>query len=222
MKYHIGDIGFNSKKSAEDFTRNKLEKSRLGYHDGDSELFDFLGDLINLHPNADYHIGEGIEKFHLSRRKMGMHLEYMREDNFRDAFSWKKCTKFQTKDPERDAKENLNASMRFAIKPFVDLYKKNYYKKNKKLNCDLCDKNTTEFDPTNYHTDHIIYFRDIKKDFLEINQLPIPNLFDDHHILYSRIFRKEDSNFENNWIEFHNEKAIYRILCAKCNQCNKG
>jgi hypothetical protein len=106
-------------------------------------------------------------------------------------------------------RDNLKIAMRVSIQPQIDKYKKNNYIKV----CELCKgHNHIEID---HHSDKSPFAK-LYICFMEINKLPIPIEFDDTKG-HMKCFKKIDYNFEKNWIEYHKENAILRMLCRRCN-----
>lgn len=68
--------------------------------------------------------------------------------------------------------------------------------------------------------DHIDpQFIDIQMNFIELNTYN-PSEFDETS-WHCKIFRKEDSDYENSWYKFHKKHAILRMLCKMCNTSRK-
>lgn len=106
-------------------------------------------------------------------------------------------------------RDNLKIAMRVSIQPQIKEYKKN----NPIKVCELCDKHDIiEID----HHSEKSPFAKLCNDFMEINKLPIPTSFDDTES-HMKCFKELDSDFENSWVEYHNENAILRMLCRTCN-----
>ncbi len=106
-------------------------------------------------------------------------------------------------------KDKLNIAMRVAIQPQIDEYRKNItvYK------CDLCsDYENIEID---HHSEKMPFVK-LCCDFMKINTLSIPNTFD-NTIGHQKCFRYIDHIFEEQWVRFHRENAILRMLCRRCN-----
>ena len=104
-------------------------------------------------------------------------------------------------------KDNLTIAMRNAILPQIFKFRNT----NVKV-CKLC-KSTK-----NIQVDHHEpQFTDIKTNFIEnIWKEKLPNKFkpNDSH---SKVFIKDDSNFNKEWFDYHEQNALLRILCKKCN-----
>ena len=59
-------------------------------------------------------------------------------------------------------------------------------------------------------------FIDLKTEFLNNWESPLPNIFEEN-ISHSKIFINTDNEFEDSWNEFHRTNATLRILCKNCN-----
>ena len=89
------------------------------------------------------------------------------------------------------------------------------FKNKSNFICALCP-NTDKL-----QVDHIIHFDEIVFNFINImknKNIKIPNLFgetDDN--THRRCFLKANNDFKNEWITYHFENALLRILCQTCN-----
>jgi len=106
---------------------------------------------------------------------------------------------------------DLSGAMRFAIYPQIKYFKENL----KELKCANCntDKNI-EIDHT------VIHFIDLQKNFIKDSGLKPPTCFKDTD-WNGRVFRDEDSIFENEWKKYHKQNAKLQPLCKKCNLTKK-
>lgn len=96
--------------------------------------------------------------------------------------------------------------MRNAIENQIEEYRNKY----NELKCEKCNsKSKPEVD----HTE--ILFVELYENFIK-DRKDIPCEFN-NSILNSKCLKREDKKFEEEWIEYHKEKAILRILCSKCN-----
>ena len=106
-------------------------------------------------------------------------------------------------------KDNLNTAMRVSVQPQIDEYKNNNFIKV----CELCGEiDEIEID----HHSEKAPFAKLYSDFMKLNTLPIPASFDNTKS-HMKCFKEFDYNFEKNWIQYHKEHAILRMLCRKCN-----
>jgi hypothetical protein len=107
-------------------------------------------------------------------------------------------------------KNNLLVAMRVAIQPQIDEYRL-------KNRIDLCEKcGSTDRIEIDHHNEKKT-FQMLYCDFMSINDLNIPNTFDntEGHL---KCFKKTDKLFEEKWIAYHRDNAILRMLCRKCNE----
>jgi len=82
--------------------------------------------------------------------------------------------------------------------------------------CDLCGAPITGSQAT--HVDHVVQFSELKKNFLRDWSGDIPTKF---HTDPQRggfiAFIEADYDFETSWMEYHNKKAVLRVVHDKCN-----
>ena len=135
-------------------------------------------------------------------------IRIIKTDNSSDTISYAQCCKtLEQQKKEQDSLFNLATSMRVAIKPQISEFRKNNIKY-----CSLC-KNSNII----LHVDHIYEFNLLMKDFLKDN-MKYPTNFNKNKESSETIFKPEDIDFENKWVEYHKQKATLRILCASCNK----
>jgi hypothetical protein len=207
----ITEFSFNSKKDLEEYTRkliNKLEcpSSIKPNH----PYFSFLIEIIKRHPDAEDKIGVGID--YLELRCHPIHnnpaLYIHRVDDSEIDISWVKCCRARTD----TARSLLSEAMRQAVAPFVISYKKSC----SPLSCQMCQANNLDY--KDYHVDHKSpKFQEIRDEFSQKINLLIPTTFSDDERTHQRIFKKEDSKFQDEWVSYHNQHATYQILCRLCN-----
>ena len=207
MKYKIGKNNFKTKKEAENFARNYINKLGCGFTSIlDVEPFKFFIDLINNHPNSKDKIGCGIKYIQIQKNRLNKNaLEtiIVRNDNSTIDFSWLKCSTSSS----NSIFDNLKAAMR----QFVSVDTQNF-KKNSIMKCEFCD--CVEFD---FHVDHHEpSFKKLVDDFLIINPNH-PTNFDDEPKTNIAIFKKDDKDYADIWREYHTKNAKLQILCSDCN-----
>lgn len=106
----------------------------------------------------------------------------------------------------------LKRAMRDAISP--DILKFALSHKDKIMMCGNCKKQITV---ENSHVDHDINhvsFKSLVEDFCKTKK-KLPTDFDWNET--GREFKKEDIEFKNEWINYHNKNSKLRMLCVKCN-----
>jgi len=209
--YKIGELEFKTKKESYEYTKNiiySIENNKI--IDEDNKHYIFFNDLLKNHYIYDDIKGCGIKHFqiipnHLVKKFKAIKL--IRLDDTEIIFSWNKCCQFK----ENCDIINLKKTMRYAIHDKIIKFKQNNKKK-----CQICNIDNLEY--YKYHVDHIDNFKKIYNDFLKINKNKIPTNFLNCDVSNGMlIFKKEDNNFKNEWVKYHNEKAKYQILCYKCN-----
>jgi len=73
----------------------------------------------------------------------------------------------------------------------------------------------------NIHIDHYKpQFIELQKNFIEKNNYKLPTTFNENEF-NGKIFKEEDTDFKNQWFEYHLENANMRALCMKCNLTRK-
>lgn len=111
----------------------------------------------------------------------------------------------------------LKVAMRVSIQPQIEEYRRN----NRRFKvCEICNLHGHGGDHDRIYIDHhseISPFAKLYNDFLEINTFPIPASFDDTNS-HMKCFKDLDYNFEKNWVQYHKENAILRMLCRRCNE----
>ena len=207
MKYKLGKNNFKTKKEAEDFSRNYINKLGCGFISNlDLEPFKFFMDLINNHPNAKDKIGCGIKKIQIQKNslnKNALETIIVRNDDSTIDFIWLKCSTSSS----NSIFDNLKAAMR----QYVSIDTQNFKKKSIKK-CVFCKCIEGDF-----HTDHHEpSFKKLVDDFLNINPNH-PTNFDDEPKTNIAIFKKDDKDYADIWKEYHNNNANLQILCSDCN-----
>jgi len=215
QKYYIGELEFKTKKECENYTRNIINTLGCCIINKDHEQFNFFYDLIKNHPNCDDKKGNGIDYFYIEPNPMAKKYYQTiikRLDGSETDFSWVLCCQFK----ERTASDDLLRSMRTAIKDDIIKYKQNQFQ----LICSFC-KNENEL-YENYHVDHDNpSFKTLKDQFLHLTKKQIPSSFGSCEIFNLTIFKDEDVDFKNDWVDYHNNNCNFQILCEKCNLTKK-
>jgi len=206
-KYFVGDIGFPTKEACKVYVRAKINELRKDTIDKKHKDFVFFVNLLNIHQNGKEKIGCGIECFYVRKNDFGGGLQtwIKRTDGTREVFSWNKCC-FKKKSNDED----LTKAMRNSVSDVVSDFKIN----NAHI-CKICGTASAK----EYHTDHDNpSFQKLKKTFLENTTRDKPTEFDENPFRnYTTIFRREDADFENEWVNYHNTNCNLQILCSDCN-----
>jgi len=211
QKYNIGDLEFKTKKDCENHTRKIINNLGCCIINKEHTHFSFFNNLILNHPECDEKKGVGIDYFYIQPNPLvRKYFQTMikRIDGTEIDFSWVYCCKFR----ERTPIDNLLRAMREAIKNETIKYKRN----QSKLICNFC-KNENEL-YENFHVDHDNpTFKTLKDNFLKLTKKEIPLSFADCKKYNFTIFKKEDEDFKNEWVDYHNNNCNFQILCRDCN-----
>ena len=206
--YKIGNIIFKTKKECKLYSKNIINSLRCCNINIDHEYFNFFCDLLKNHTEYDEKVGCGIDHFCIIKNKLNQNcygMELYRLDNTKINFSWVHCCEFK----KRSYDMLLSSAMRSSIiKTIIN------FKNNNNSECKICkisDNNTI------YHVDHIIPFINLKNDFLKTTKFTLPISFSTCPNTGLCIFNDNDSDFKNDWIEYHDTKCKLQILCRLCN-----
>lgn len=156
------------------------------------ELWDWFSELISLHPYFP-EIVIGFHDIRIEGEKMM--LAFFDEDI---SFSWKMCCIRPKRYYRREA-------MRNAICDQIEAFRA-----GSKLECTCGSEGP-------FHVDHVVYFADLCKEFeYGRNDIP-PDIASAYGISkwFSACFK--DGTFYRDWVKFHKENAVLRILCKGCN-----
>lgn len=211
QKYYIGELEFKTKKECENYTRKIINNLGCCIINKDHPQFIFFDNLIQNHPECDDKKGIGIDYFYIQPNnlvKKYYQTMIKRLDESETDFSWVYCCQFK----ERTVSDDLLKSMRTAIKDDVIKYKQ----RQSKLICNFCKTENELYE--NYHVDHYNpSFQTIKDNFLQLTKKQIPSLFGDCKMYKLTIFKDEDEEFKNDWVDYHNKNCNFQILCRSCN-----
>ena len=204
---NLANHEFTSKKHLEEVTREMfLNIPKPTVIDRSHMLWQFMYELISRHPERDHKFKNGIQYFIITVNKIRPQFtecHYVDNSDVEHNFSWVKCCRAR---PVAGNFNLLNA-MRNTIANQVISWKH----KQTVTHCEQCESQL------DLHVDHKdVSFDQIVKDFLALEE-NIPTEFDDHSIKNSAVFKKQDEIFKHRWADFHNIKATYQLLCAKCN-----
>ena len=210
-KYFIGELEFKTKKECENYTRTIINTLGCCQIKKENVQYEFFNDLIQNHPECDSKIGVGIDYFYIKPNpfvKKYFQTMIKRVDGSEIDFSWVYCCKFK----ERTLSDHLIRSMRMAIKNDILEYKQ----KQTKLICNFCQTENELYE--DFHVDHHNpSFKTIKNNFLQETTKSIPSSFDDCKIFKISIFKDEDKDFKNDWVDYHKKNCNFQILCRDCN-----
>jgi hypothetical protein len=210
LKYYIGKLGFKTKKECETYTRNIINSLGICKINKEHTYFSFFDDLLKNHPSYDDKKGIGIDYFYIEPNpfvKKYYQMMIKRLDGSEIDFSWVYCCQFK----ERTTRDYLLRSMREAIKNDTIQYKQ----KQSKLICNFCKTENELYE--NYHVDHHNPSFQIIKDNFLLTKNQIPLSFGECKIYNVPIFKDEDKDFKNEWLDYHTKNCNFQILCRDCN-----
>jgi len=209
--YYIGDVSFKTKKECENYTRNIINSLGCCIINKTHSHFIFFDNLIKNHTEYDDKRGVGIESFYIAPNPMvktSYQTNIKRIDGSVVVFSWVYCCQFK----EKTTTNNLVNSMRISVRNHTI----NYKQKQTKLICNYCKSENELYE--NYHVDHDNpSFQTLKNDFLQLTTKKIPLLFDSCKKYNFAIFKEENDDFKNDWVDYHNKNCNLQILCRDCN-----
>ena len=138
--------------------------------------------------------------------KKAFELNIVKKDGSVEDISWRLCI---TGKPKTD-KHELMSALRYSIEDQIKEYRDSVCIDK----CMLCN----EYINNDINIDHIIHFEKLVNDFHSSIMLKIPIKFDDANDNSNRRkFKKEDSDYENAWKEYHKNNSKLRVLCQSCN-----
>ena len=208
MLTKIGELEFNTKKKAMEYTRNLIKtlyeeegEVKINKHHKD---FNFFKNLIKRHPDYIEKKGVGISSFIICQNplnKDSFHMNIKRKDKTFTDFSYRICVNGLPKTHRAE----LTSALRTSIEPQIM-----NFRSMAEMECKKCgDKEGI------LHVDHVNPFDKIYRKFL-IGREDIPKTFDSIHDC-RRCFKEEDKPFELDWFHYHKENAKFQILCKSCN-----
>ena len=173
--------------------------------------FLFFRKLLNRHPEKNKKgvyrlIDIEFRKFPITKKIIkysDIQIFIHFKDGKSDSISWSKCIKGE----DNPIQQKLVWAMRSSIKEQVQEFKATQVN----VPCLFCNTN-------DYLTvDHIIKFRDIAKDFIDL--YPNHPMQFQKNNLAQEVFRddKEDQEYMKKWQDYHRQRAQLRILCIDCN-----
>lgn len=132
-------------------------------------------------------------------------------DGTQTDISWRCALTGRGKTP----KHELYSALRVAVQQSVI-----DYRKNNELICSICNRRKETM-----HVDHIKQFDEIVMEFISLmkeKSINIPRIFDElNDGTCRRTFMESDIQFKNDWYDYHEKNASYRILCQECNLTRK-
>ena len=199
---------FSTKKAAEEYVRSIIDRIGLCASVRKTPHFEELLAIIRCHPSpakvmdiVDLQIVQNM------LNHGAWEILMVRENGEREDVSWRACITGATASPV----QKLKGAMRFAIDPQI----KDYREKHSTYTCEECDGACAARGGS--HIDHVIHFEHLVTQFLR-GVMDIPTEFEDAYDGSHRCdFFPSAAEFRKAWVDYHQQHAVLRVLCAMCN-----
>ena len=175
------------------------------------EHFNFLRSLCERHPRYQ----EKFQKFcdfRICRSALntrGLELQIVNNDGTYTEISWNICVSGKSSTKE--------SSFYSALRQHISLQIMNFKNTNDLSYCRECNHRFVEFSPP-VHIDHVIQFKQLVENFLEINtNIIIPTEYEKKERTYETLFANSDRWIGELFEKYHSENAVLRVLCETCN-----
>lgn len=207
----VGTRTFESRAALEREVRSVVDRNK-DHQPLTGADFDFMRDLIKLHPRADIKIGAGIVALVFLRNPVfpsSRTLYLRRADNTTTDVSWRECI-----NPSSYSLKVLSA-MRTAIQPDTLHFMQSFFERAIDPHCPYNNEPLTF---SNSHVDHIYpqTFKQLAADFLgsiDLNSIELKDELADNKVQDVLA----DAEFERLWIMYHRQHAQLRVISAKAN-----
>ncbi len=214
-KYKIGDNYFKTQDEAKRYVRSIVSNCRHEINQNE-EMFEVIHDIIKCHRYYESKRGNGIKQFIFVTNPLNKcrELNIVRIDNTICSISYVVCAEDSIIDKSK-LKEHkitfpLYEAMRIAINDQILNYRNEQYL-SCGLQCVLCEIRNTQF-----HVDHNNpSFKTLRDNFLLNREHPVT--FNKTQDTHASIFKPQDEQFKNEWVEYHLQNARLQILCKSCN-----
>lgn len=197
-----------NKKEQYDKVRNVIQSIGTceSVRDINHDIYEYLMTIIRQHPTrADVYESVDLRIVPNYLNKKALEVQCILNTLEIVPISMKTCV-FQYKVSQKTI---FNLAMRYEIRDQVIDFRN--------MNPDECK--ICGITDGNFQVDHIIFFSDLVKSFLEQNTFPIPEKYSrTPWNSYCFEVSKESSDFIKSWKDFHKSHARYQILCGDCNR----
>jgi hypothetical protein len=178
-----------------------------------------INELVKYHPTKSIDFNK-VEWFKIKLRspynKPSLFYKYKNSIND-DDISWKLCIRNLYGNYNRDEEHEKDVKTAFRNESHIGT-KKNYFMNNTTIKnnifmgvCRNCNKITE-----NITTDHYnLSYKEIFNDFLYVNNINLRNI--DIFENEENEIRIKDEELASKWLNHHDNKAQYRLLCCSCN-----
>lgn len=197
---------FKTIKERREFVRMHLRRIGFGLYGIETEEAEIFLELLKFHPTkADFPV-KYFEVLPNPNNKKYFHIMLVKEDGFKEGFSWSNCCRLERfKNEKRNYYNEFCVACRSSISD--DTY--NYRLNNQNRICVKCGCDQ------NIEVDHIYPFKLIVDEFIKKNKIQLEEIKYKKDFMFRDNFR--DLDLKEKFIEFHRQKAEYQYLCKTCN-----
>lgn len=215
ISINVGNVEFKTKSAAESFIKDIKAK----YKSGDSlsqDDFDFILELIKLHPNASAKIGSGISSIEIRQNNMGNATAFyiVRSDGTDTDFSYKKCLNGET-----GLLQQFTKAAREAVSPQIVDFREEYFRKHQDSSGQiLCSVTQKKVGRNDVHVDHHpTSFQKLVGVFLATNEIALEVVKykgqedGDERLSYA------DQPLKEKFASYHKQNAELRLISREAN-----
>ena len=179
--------------------------------------FQFMLELLELHPRSDIKIGTGVESIHIAenpiypgRRSRGFIL--VRADGTFTDFSYRECVS-----PSSQIRK-VKSAFRQAIQYQSEAFKRDFFYNSGKVV--TCPETGEIISYTNSHVDHVSprTFETLMERFIQENNIDVETILLMNELkdnLY--IDELADKDLEGRWQVFHACNAVFQVISPRAN-----
>lgn len=211
----IGEFEFKTKSTAENFIKNIKAKYKPNSY-LDKTDFDFIFELIKLHPNANEKIGSGISSIQIRLNKMGNATAFyiIRSDKSETDFSYKKCLNGQD-----GLLKQFTIAAREAVSPQIIDFKKKYFSKHQNANGQItCPITRKKVNREQVHVDHDpTSFQKLVNAFIATNKIALDVIKYTGQKDGDERLSFADESFKKQFDLYHKQNAELRVISKKAN-----
>ena len=178
-----------------------------------------IKELVKYHPSKSIDVNK-VEWFKMKLRQPyntpAIFYKY-KNSIIEDDISWNKCIRnlYGKYDRNKDYEKDVEKAFRY--ESHLGTKKRYHINNTTRINntfmgiCNNCNKQTE-----NITTDHyMLSYKEIFDNFININNINLINIevFENEN----NEIRIKDENLASKWLNYHDNKGQYRLLCSSCN-----
>lgn len=204
----IGDNKYKTQKECEKDVRQKLKGTGIteSVLKKAPDMYEFLLLLCQRHPQQEDKL-KNIIDFKIRSEKDALAINIINYDKSQTTISWTTCVTGKSE----SSKTKFSKALRECVQTQIDKYRNNLNKND--LKCFLCANSLTI---QRYDIDHVVHFKKIVEDFIQMHKIVIPDEYDKNSKCRP-VFRSCDRDIADMFYAYHQEHAILRPLCSPCN-----